>query len=47
MFLMQTCAAREHDVTKTLELTDDFPRAPFENQVVYLLFFLTSKQDVG
>ena len=47
IFCLQTCATREHDVIKMLVLTDDFPRAPFENRFVYLCFLLTSKQDVG
>ena len=38
IFFLQTCATREYDVIKMLVLTDDFPRAPFENRFVYLLF---------
>ena len=38
IFFLQTCATREYDVIKMLVLTDDFPRAPFENRLVYLLF---------
>ena len=37
MFFLKTCATREYDVIKMLVLTDDFPRAPFENRFVYLL----------
>ena len=35
---LQTCATREYDMIKMLELTYVFPRAPFENRFVYLLF---------
>ena len=38
IFFLQTCATREYDVIKMLALTDDFPRAPFGNRFVYLLF---------
>ena len=38
IFLLQTCATREYDVSKMLVLTDVFLRAPFENRFVYLLF---------
>ena len=35
---LQTCATREYDVITMLVLIDVFPRAPFENRFVYLLF---------
>ena len=38
IFFLQLLATREYDVIKMLVLTDDFPRAPFENRFVYLLF---------
>ena len=38
IIFLQTCATGEYDVIKMLLLTDDFPRAPFENRFVYLLF---------
>ena len=38
IFFLQTCATREYDVITMLVLTDVFPRAPFENRFVYLLF---------
>ena len=38
IFFLQKCAIREYDVIKILVLTDVFPRAPFKNRFVYLLF---------
>ena len=47
IFFLQTCATREYAVITMLVLTDVFPRVPFENRFVYLLFLHTAKQDVG
>ena len=38
ILFLQTCATREYDFIKMLVLTDVFPRAPFKNRFVYLLF---------
>ena len=38
IFFLQTCATSEYYVIKMQVLTDDFPRATFENRFVYLLF---------